>query len=254
MLNRVSDILNLFSEDSPTISLSDVGAALRVSQATAYRYLHDLHEMRLLSRLAGRYAPGPIAMELAFILANSDPVLPAAREVMEILSTTLGVHTTLCRAYQDRVVNMDSARPRNAPDMLLRPGRQLPLFRGAQARIVLAHRDRRRQRRIFERSEGDADRNGIGSDWATFSAALQKSRREGYCLSRDEAENGLSDIAAPIFDENREIMGAISLSYPTGSPPVAESRLIKLAKQAANDISQRVAERAKDQEGRSVTE
>ena len=62
VLKRVAEILNLFSESSPTISLADVEAVLQVSQATAYRYLHDLHEIGLLSRISGRYAPGPTVM------------------------------------------------------------------------------------------------------------------------------------------------------------------------------------------------
>jgi DNA-binding IclR family transcriptional regulator len=46
-----------------------------------------------------------------------------------------------------------------------------------------------------------------------------------------------------VFDENNEIMGAISLSYPTQSPPpVTEAQLIKFAKKAAKDITLRVAE------------
>ena len=54
VLKRVAEILNLFSESSPTISLADVEAVLQVSQATAYRYLHDLHESGLLSRVFRR--------------------------------------------------------------------------------------------------------------------------------------------------------------------------------------------------------
>lgn len=245
VLKRVAEILNLFSESSPTISLADVESVLQVSQATAYRYLHDLHEIGLLSRISGRYAPGPTVMELEFILANFDPILLAAKEVMEEISTQLGVHTFLCRMYQDRAVNVYSTRPENSSEMPLKPGRRLPVFRGAQARIILAHLDRRRQRRIFERSEGDAGRDAIGADWASFSSALQKNRRDGYYLSRGEISEGLLGIATPVFDENNEIMGAISLSYPTLSPPpVTEAQLIKRAKKAAKDITLRVAELA----------
>ncbi|MBZ6078719.1 IclR family transcriptional regulator [Microvirga puerhi] len=245
VLKRVSDILNLFSEDSPTITLADVEAVLNVSQATAYRYLHDLHEIGLLSRTSGRYAPGPTTMELEYIVSNFDPILLAAKEPMKELSETLGLHVLLCRMYKDRLVNVYYSRPEHSREMPLRPGRRLPLFRGAQARVVLAELDRRKQRRIFERAKANPDRDKIGTDWASFSATLQKNRRDGYYMSCGEIDEGLVGIAAPVFDENAEIMGAISLSYPVQEPPPAsEERLIELAKQTANEITQRVAQLA----------
>ncbi|MBJ6134952.1 IclR family transcriptional regulator [Ochrobactrum sp. Q0168] len=242
VLKRVAEILNLFSETSPTISLADVETILQVSQATAYRYLHDLHEIGLLSRISGRYVPGPTIMELEFILVNFDPILLAAKEVMEEISTRLGVHTFLCRMYQDRAVNVYSTRPESSSEMPLKPGRRLPVFRGAQARIILAHLDRRRQRRIFERHEGDKGRDAIGADWTSFSSALRENRSKGYYLSRGEITAELIGVAAPVFDENNEIIGAISLSYPMHAPPpVSEAEMIKLSKKAAKDITQRLA-------------
>lgn len=245
VLKRVSEILSLFSEDSPTITLADVESVLGVSQATAYRYLHDLHEIGILSRTSGRYAPGPTIMELEYILSNFDPLLLAAKDLMDELSVSLGAHMYLCRMYKDRLVNVYSSRPADSVEMPLRPGRRIPIFRGAQARVVLSHLDRRRQRRIFEREAGDPDCRKIGADWASFSATLQKNRQDGYYLSRGEIEQGLVGIAAPVFDENNEIMGAISLAYTASQPLAAnEDRLVELAKNTAEKISQRVAELA----------
>src|ERR1700743_3702451 len=92
VVRRVSDILNLFSEDRPQIELKDAEEVLGLSQATAYRYLREMHEAGLLSRVSGKFMPGPKMIELEFIIARYDPLLVAAREPMKSLSEGTGLH------------------------------------------------------------------------------------------------------------------------------------------------------------------
>nr|WP_255616709.1 IclR family transcriptional regulator [Microvirga puerhi] len=243
VLKRVSEILNLFSESRPTITLADVEDALGVSQASAYRYVHDLHEIGLLSRTSGRYAPGPKIMELEYIISKFDPVIAASRELMEESSAHLGCHMLLGRLYGNRLVNVYYSRPNHLPALNYSPGRRMPLFRGAQARVILANLDRRRLRRIFETGEGDTDRNKIGADWTSFNAALQRNRREGYYISREELDKGVAGIAAPVFDENGEVLGSISIAYSITSPLARdEERLIKIVREMTRVITLRIAE------------
>src|SRR6201996_6534908 len=86
VVRRVSDILNLFSDDSPRIELADVEDVLGLSRPTAYRYLREMHEAGLLSRVSGQFMPGPKMIELEFIITRYDPLLVAAKERMQSLS------------------------------------------------------------------------------------------------------------------------------------------------------------------------
>lgn len=242
VLQRVSEIMNLFSEETPTITPGDVGSVLNVSQATAYRYLHDLHEIGFLSRVLGRYAPGPKIMELEYVITKFDPILVVSKDLLNEVSTAIGCHVLLGRLYGSRLINVYSCASRPLPELNFSPGRRMPLFRGSQARVILSEMDRRRLHRIFVLGESDSDRDKIGKDWASFSAALQKTRRDGYYISREELDPGVTGIAAPVFDENEDILGSLVFAYSDSAPPsVNEAELVTLVMRNAAEITKRIA-------------
>jgi DNA-binding IclR family transcriptional regulator len=241
VLQRVSEILNLFSEEQPTVDVASVGAVLNVSQATAYRYLHDLHDIGLLSRVSGSYVPGPKIIELEFIFNRYDPVLAASKDLMSQLSRQIGCDVLLSRLYGLRLVNVASFRPTSFQELRFSPGRRMPMFKGSQARVVLAAMDRRTRRRVFDMGEGDAGRDQIGANWPSFNATLQKDKRKGYYVSYGELDLGITGIAAPVFDEDDTVLGSLVLAYASDAPPIqSEAKLIEITKSSANEITHRI--------------
>jgi DNA-binding IclR family transcriptional regulator len=247
VVRRVSDILNLFSEDRPQIELGDAEDALGLSQATAYRYLREMHEVGLLSRVSGRFMPGPKMIELEFIIARYDPLLVAAREPMKSLSDRTGCDVLLGRLYDIRVVNVASALASKAAELNFPPGRTVPLFRGSQARVVLAAMDRRARRRVFDAGVDDPDRDRIGKDWTSFNATLQKNKRDGFYISRGELDDDVTGIAAPVFDDADTVIGSIVIVLRQGLPPaLSESELVQAVKDSAERITQMIRRSGSD--------
>jgi DNA-binding IclR family transcriptional regulator len=241
VLQRMAEILGLFSEQSPTIGLEDVEAALGVSQATAYRYLNNLLRIGLLSRSSGRYVPGSRIMELEYIITRYDPIIVVSKELINELSRGLGCHVLLGRFYGDRFINVYSRHPDGLAGLNFAPGRRMPMFRGSQARVMLAAMDRRRLRRIFDAGAADPDRDRIGASWELFSAALQKIRRDGFYISREELDVGVIGIAAPVLDEAGGILGSLVVAYPKQSKPaLSEAELVEIVKEKAREIARRI--------------
>src|ERR1700744_2202115 len=123
VVQRVSAILNLFSDDRPQIELSDAEEILGLSRATAYRYLPEMHEAGLLSRVSGRFMPGPKMIELEFLIARYDPLLVAANAPMKSLSDRAGCDVLLGRLYDIRLVNVASILISKARELNFAPGR-----------------------------------------------------------------------------------------------------------------------------------
>lgn len=241
VVRRVSDILNLFGEERPQIDLEDAEQVLGLSRATAYRYLREMHEVGLLSRAAGKYMPGPKMIELEFIIARYDPLLVAAKEPMTALSGKTGCDVLLGRLYGIRVVNVASVVTSKNAELNFPPGRTVPLFRGSEARIVLAAMDRRTRRRVFDLGDGDPHRDRIGKDWPSFNATLQQNRKDGFYVSRGELDDDVIGIAAPIFDEDTAVIGSIVLTLRSDRPPATpEDALIDAVKTTAAEITGRI--------------
>src|SRR5919202_6771886 len=106
VLKRTAGILNLFSEERPAITVDEVGEAIGVSPATAYRYVGELCGIGLLSRVSGRYVLGPKIIELEYLIRSYDPVIKAGEEIMTGLANMTGCHVLLCNIYNETIVNV----------------------------------------------------------------------------------------------------------------------------------------------------
>ena len=238
VVRRVSDILNLFSDDRPQIELSDAEQILGLSQATAYRYLREMHEAGLLSRVSGRFMPGPKMIELEFLITRYDPLLVAAKAPMRLLSERTGCDVLLGRLYDIRVVNVASVLTPTSAELNFPPGRTVPLFRGSEARVVLAAMDGRTRRRVFDAGDGDPDRDRIGKDWASFNATLLKNKRDGFYISHGELDHDVTGIAAPVFDQDDAVIGSIVAVFRNGwSVKMPEDELVQAVKDSAAEVA-----------------
>ena len=246
VLKRVAAILELMSETSPSVSVADVENELRVSSATAYRYLGDLCEIGLLHRVSGVYTPGPKVLELEYLIRKFDPILGVASELMTELSAKTECHVLLSRVYGPRLVNVFYAKAAGLPDIPFIPGRRLPIFRGSQSRVVLAWMDRRRLRKLYDAHPHDPWRNKIGDSWDRFIAANTKVRKAGHYISRDELAEDTTGVAAAVFDEVGEPIGALALTFRSSAPPwMGEDLLVSIATKNAQLITERIAEASK---------
>lgn len=242
VLKRVGAILNLFSESNPSIGINDVDAVLGVSAATAYRYLADLFEIGMLSKVSGRYMPGPKILELEYLIRKFDPILGVSKDLMADLSASSGCHVLLARMYGESLVEIYYVRGEGMPELNFVTGRKMPLFRGSQARVVLAFLNRRKLKRIYELESDNPDRDAIGADWETFNETLNKTRRRGYYISRNELDDDVTGIAAPVFDEKGDVIGSLVFAFSSSNPPwPGETAIAEVTVNTAKSITERIA-------------
>jgi len=245
VISRVIAILNSFSEHKAFVSIEELAELLDISVASAYRYASDLTEAGLLSRASGRYRLGPKIIELEYLIQSYDPVLKAGRELMDGLAEFTGCNVLLCNVYDDTLVNVLHVTGRNPIQITYTKGMRMPLFRGAQAHIVLAYMNRRKLKRLYETALADTtlatDALAIGADWRAFSKQLRDIRIDGYYISENQLDEGVTGIAAPVLGENQEIIGSLVLIVDGNNPSrMANKRLAGLVKESAQEISKRV--------------
>jgi len=246
VISRVIDILNLFSEDKVHISIGDISTTLNLSVASTYRYANDLQQAGLLLRSSsGHYRLGPKIIELEYLIQSYDPVLKASRDLMERLAAFTGCNVLMCNFYDATIVNMLHIAGKYPIKLSYTKGMRMPLFKGAQAHIMLAYMNKRRLRRLYDASIADpalrADVEAIGADWKSFNKSLKAIRSAGYFISCDQLDPDVTGIATPVFGENDEIVGSLVLIHSTSrAPDMARDRLAALVSQSAGEISKRL--------------
>lgn len=242
-------ILNLFRESRPWITIENIATALEVSAPSAYRYASELTQAGLLSRTSGRYRLGPKIIELEYLIRSYDPIIQAAHSLMYGLAELTECDVLLCNVYDQTVVNVFHVPGKHPVHLTYTKGLPMPLFRGSQAHVILAHMERRKLKRIYDAAIADPaladDVSKIGSDWTAFSKKLKRIRSCGYYISRGELDQEVTGIAAPVFDEKKEIVGSLVLSLNSKAPPaISEEMLIGMVIQSANEITKRIEQTA----------
>ncbi|MEC2157707.1 IclR family transcriptional regulator [Virgibacillus halodenitrificans] len=85
-------------------------------------------------------------------------------------------------------------------------GTQLPIYAGATGRALISFQPERNQTQILQSlSEEERD---------VLQAKLQATRQQGYAVSIEEISSNVSAISAPVFDHQKRVVGAISISGP----------------------------------------
>ena len=202
----------------------------------------ELGGIGLLSRVSGRYVLGPKIIQLEYLIRSYDPVIKSGEEIMTGMADMTGCHVLLCNIYDETIVNVFHAEGKNLLKVTFTKGKQMPLFRGSQARVIFSSLDRRKLRRLYDKHLENPDLMTLGRDWPSFRTELKRVRRQGYYISRDELDPDTTGIAAPVFNESNEVLGSLVLAFSSSRTPwLSETALVQIVIERCREISRRVA-------------
>lgn len=238
---RAFAILNLFDEASPVWHADEINEAMGYARATGYRYVKDLVEFGFLRKVsAGRYALGARIIELDYRLRRSDPLLRAAVPVMNDLVQEARLDAVLTTLFGNQLVDVHRASIDPGLQLSYGRGRPRPLFRGAAAKVILAHLSRPQLVRLY--GDGmEVAHSGLGDDWTAFRARLSEVRRDGFYWSRGELEPNVSGAAVALFDADGEVAAGLALVGLTQDlEALGEPSLRALLGKAKEEIEPRV--------------
>jgi DNA-binding IclR family transcriptional regulator len=216
--DRLLMALALFTIDRPQWTVEAAAEQLGVSAQTSYRYFKQLTGRGLITPVAGAgYTLGPAIIQMERQIQATDPMLIAARTVLVdlIQHAVEGSTAILCRLFHDRVMCMHQVMSRGPQEPVsYERGRPMPLYRGATAKIILAHLPTRTLKSLFAHDADEIAAAGLGRSFDEFRRALASLRRAGICITHGEVDPGRTGIGAPIFDRDGAVLGSLSLAQP----------------------------------------
>lgn len=241
-VEKVLQVLDLFSDRQITLSAEGIAEQLQISRPTAFRYVRQLCDAGMLARLSGRYGLGARIIRLDHQIRACDPILLVSRASLKSLASMTGCSAVLCSIFGDQVILVH--RERGPDDLTLdfERGAAMPLFRGAVSKVILAHLTPARLRRIYEAHGEEPDALKLGADWAAFSRHFRVCRKQGYYLSRGEVQADMTGIAAPIFNSDGLVIGGLGLVFESlRSRFLHEDVFAELVMRHAGEVSARLA-------------
>ena len=236
-LNKMLNVLNMFGPDSMILNVDDIAGQLSLSRATAYRYIRELCEAGLLTRFDKNYTLGPKIIELDWIMRQYNPVIAYGHEIMAQLSKSTGLSVYMSMFCDGHIINTHIESDNKEYTLAFGRGRTLPIFKGAQSKVLVAHQKAFRLKKIYE--EYITQNEEYDLTWDQFNTETKKIRRNGFCVTHNELNNlSLTGVAAPIFNqENNDIVGSVAfLGTASEFEPTSLVVLVERLKQATTAI------------------
>jgi DNA-binding IclR family transcriptional regulator len=197
-VDKAMSLLAAFHAGDCALGLGELAERTQLYKSTVLRAIASLEHARLIQKLPdGRYALGSEVARLYGIYAASfsldSVVLPVLQELVRQTGESAAYHVRQGSARLC-LYRVDSPHPIRDH---VRAGELLPLYRGAGGRVLVAF-----DRELLEQAAGEDE--GI----------YQRILEQGFCATRGDRLAEVAGISAPVFRQNRQMAGALTLTMP----------------------------------------
>ena len=215
-VDKAFDVLFHLSAVGTPQGVSAIGEALGMPKSSAHRLLATLGRRGLVEREGrGLYRPGMGLVALGLGVLDRDPLVVAARPVLESWARELGETFFLVSTRGSELVVLDKCEGSGFLRASPRIGSSLPPRATAVGKLYYAFAPEL----LGDELEGPAVFTSGTLDADALAADIARVREVGWAANRDEWIAGMSVIAAPIPGVDR-LRGAVALA--AASPRLEE--------------------------------
>lgn len=208
-------ILDLFSERTPLLGLSDIARATGLDRATCHRMLKVLGQHGYVSQSpeTKKYSLGATVLRLARAREAISPVSATLQEIVDALThkTTETSHASLIAGHQLATVAVCDGLRNNR--VHVEQGGKLEPHATASGLACLAWGDAAFARTVLE-GELPAYTTTTITSPTSLEAEIAATRRRGFSVADRSFDHDVVGIAAPIFGAHAWAIGAIAVATP----------------------------------------
>lgn len=235
VIERMMSLLDTLAHHSEPITLKQLAQQTQLHPSTAHRILGAMVNGRVVDRIEpSSYQLGLRLLELGNLVKSRLNFRQTALPYMQQLHQELRETVHLSVRYNDEVVYVERISS-SAPMMRVVQvvGSRAPLHVTAVGKVYLANEPEKCSEYV-ERTGLPAFTPNSVKNLKSLLEELKIIQQQGYAFDREEAEKGVSCIAAGIRDDDGNLIAGLSISAPTERLNSAWASLIK---ETANSIS-----------------
>ncbi|HEY0210865.1 IclR family transcriptional regulator [Acerihabitans sp.] len=242
-VERALHILDLFDEHDTELKITEISNKMGLHKSTLHSLLKTLQVQGYIDQNHenGKYRLGMKLVERGNLVVNSIDIRQKARSFLLELSIKTGQTTHLGILDGKEGVYIDKVEGKMAVISYSRIGRRLPVHATAIGKVLISFLNPADIQALLENYDYTRPTPHSISDEDRFLAELALVRSRGYALDNQENEQGVRCISVPIWNVERKVVAAISIS--TLISRVSDDELeeyIQLLKQAGQELSQQL--------------
>lgn len=228
-LVRALRLLSVVAKADDGVTLTEAANHAGLPVSSAHRLLSTLQTERFVrfDQERTRWFVGVEAFVAGSGFLRSRDLVAVARPYMRHLMEESGETVSLAVEEGGQAIYLAQVECRQLMRALASPGQRAPLHSSAVGKALIAFAGAPRKAALLDgvKLERFTDRTIVKE--SAFMTAVDEARARRYAIDDEEYAVGLRCVAAPIFNEAREAVAAISLSGPKAR--MTDPRLAALA-------------------------
>lgn len=246
-VDRALSILQLLAEESSDgLALTEISRRLGLNQSTCHHLLSTLRVRRFVSQdeESRRYRLGIKAVEVGQAAMQQVDLVRVALPQMEELMASVQENVNLVVLDNDSVVYVAQVPCDRTVRMFTRIGERAPLHCTGVGKVLLAGLPKEERSDLIDRLELPRFTAATICDGDLLKQELEQVATQGYAMDRDEREEDVTCIAAPLRDYSGEVVAGVSISAPSSRLDEAQQQeLLPYLLAAADKISRELGYR-----------
>lgn len=246
-VDRALSILQLLAEESSDgLALTEISRRLGLNQSTCHHLLSTLKVRRFVSQdeESRRYRLGIKAVEVGQAAMQQVDLVRVALPQMEELMASVQENVNLVVLDNDSVVYVAQVPCDRTVRMFTRIGERAPLHCTGVGKVLLAGLPKEERSDLIDRLELPRFTAATICDGDLLKQELEQVATQGYAMDRDEREEDVTCIAAPLRDYSGEVVAGVSISAPSSRLDEAQQQeLVPYLLATADKISRELGYR-----------
>ncbi|MFY9188394.1 MAG: IclR family transcriptional regulator [bacterium] len=217
-VDRALSILQLLAEESSDgLALTEISRRLGLNQSTCHHLLSTLRVRRFVSQdeESRRYRLGIKAVEVGQAAMQQVDLVRVALPQMEELMASVQENVNLVVLDNDSVVYVAQVPCDRTVRMFTRIGERAPLHCTGVGKVLLAGLPKEERSDLIDRLELPRFTAATICDGDLLKQELEQVATRGYAMDREEREEDVTCIAAPLRDYSGEVVAGVSISAPS---------------------------------------
>ncbi|MDO6727022.1 MAG: IclR family transcriptional regulator [Cognatishimia sp.] len=216
-VGKALEILDLVAEVGRPVRFSELLVTSQHPKATLYRFLQTLTNQGMLSYDEEKqtYAMGLRLVRLAHSAWQNSSLAPVAADILDQLEKEIGETIHLAQMENGQVLFVDKRRSSVLFETLAQTGRVAPAHCTGVGKVILAYMSAERLERALRQQAFVPYTATTHRDRESLIKEFEEIRSAGFAFDREEHEQGIISIAAPILLNNGRVVGSISVATST---------------------------------------
>jgi len=217
-IDKALSLLEFLSKNENEIGIAEISKKLNMGLSTVHRILDTLKYRGyiLQNQKTAKYRLGMKLFELGCEVQGTKNLIKTIRPYLRKLSKMTNETANLAILEDKEVIYLDTIESSEILRTGIHQGTRLPAHCTALGKVLLAFLDNEELKYIYNKKEESliSMTNNSISSYNQLKKELQNIREMGFAVDIEEFKVGINCISYPVFNVNKEVIAAISLTGP----------------------------------------